>query len=77
MVRRIIIPSILCILLGFSFSISLQAESQEKILDLSQLDIGPGSIQVLESLSNETEGSIEFFHQHWLMYFLHWSPLTP
>ncbi|MBN2134121.1 MAG: hypothetical protein JW737_00170 [Acidobacteria bacterium] len=61
------------------FFLPLSVLPDENIDEVFKIDKSefPGKWEILENLSDANGGSLKIMGQHWLMYFLHWQPLTP
>jgi hypothetical protein len=54
----------------------LSESSIDEVFNIDKNEF-PGKWEILENLSGNNGGSLKILGQHWLMYFLHWQPLTP
>ena len=72
-----LISSVICLLFCFAFCFSISHKKPlEEYLDIKGLCQGGDDWKVIHENVDPNGGSIKLFQDKWLMYFLHWRPLT-
>jgi hypothetical protein len=75
-VKKVLVVAALSVAVT-AFSVQLgRTKGEEEWLDLEPLLNGPESWEVISSETEEGVKTVKLHHGRWLMFFLHWRPLT-
>ncbi|MFB0566186.1 MAG: hypothetical protein ACETWK_10980 [Candidatus Aminicenantaceae bacterium] len=74
---RKLILSLFCLYFGLNFLFSVYGDQEiKKLIDIEGLCSHGDDWKVITEKSSPSGGSIKLYQDKWLMYFVHWRPLT-